>query len=252
MRKRIKSITFLSLFLLVLISCKNTANMQSQEIKNYTAKDFHQWVIDTRSSIESKRISPDIFNDILEHRMENDIHTYDGSILEIVRAWRYYEKDQVISGKTITLINQLQDDTQDRKTLTATFNLIKGEIYENTGEIDKATASFAEAVDDFHELHLFIDSNRIYTMLKLGQQLYKVGNKEKAETVFLDILSYPWHLIQDIGTQQPLKEHYIQAGIGLIDCRRGDLEGLNDIYFFPSVNDILTPILDKAKKEATN
>ena len=252
MNRNTKLLLSLSFFIIMFQSCKNTASMQSQEIKSYSAKDFHQWVTDTRTDIERNDASPSVFNEILEYRITNDVHTYDGTILEIVRAWRYFEKDEINTTGTTTLINQLLAYTEDRKTLTASFHLILGEIYENTGQNAKAKASFANAVDDFHELHLFVDSNRIYTMLKLGQQLYKEGNKEKAETVFLDILSYPWHLVEDVETQQQLKEHYIQAGIGLIDCRRGNLEELQDIYFYPSVKDVLSPILNQAKKDAAN
>ncbi len=48
-----------------------------------------------------------------------------------------------------------------------------------------------------HHLHLEVDKKRIKSMAELAGVFLQSNDKMKAEKLYLDILSYPWTLIEE-------------------------------------------------------
>lgn len=134
--------------------------------------------------------------------------------------------------------------------LRAVLYLIRAELAHEQGHLQPAAEAFAEAVDELHALHLDIDHKRIYAMLHFGLTLLAQGNKRDAEKLFLDVLSYPWFLVMESDVQALLRDYYVKAALGLIECRRGDLAALEEIFFVPATHDELLPYLQRAIEEA--
>jgi len=220
------------------------------------AEEFDDKIRQAREQVEARNIAPRLPEEMLLERLRADMYTYDGTILETVYAWRNYESTydwreaEIPYPQTRRLIDLLLPYTKRRLMLNATLLSINGEIFHEFGKIDSAVEAYMDAVDNLHEMHLDVDSKRIYSMMTLGHLLLLQGNKPSAETLFLDVLSYPWYLVREAELQSLLREYYIKAGQGLIQCRRGNLAALEEIFFVPATHSELSPLLHKAIEEA--
>ena len=214
-----------------------------------TAADFDEQVKDERAALKVRNQSPEKLEAMILARLRADQWTWDATILEAVYAWRGYEARPPYE-QTRRLIDVLYEFTEHRRMLHATLSSIQGEILREAGDTQGAAQAFLDAVDDLHGLHLDVDAKRMYSMMTLGHLLLSQGNRKDAETVFLDVLSYPFYQVMEEDLRSLLAEYYIKAGIGLIECRRGNLAQLKEIYFVPATHDDLMPRLERAIAEA--
>jgi hypothetical protein len=221
-----------------------------------TAKEFDDKIKQMRAEVAAQNIAPLSLEEMLLERLRADMHAHEGTILEVVYAWRNYEsasdwrEAEIPYPQTRRLIDLLLPYTEQRPMLRATLSSINGEIFHESGQIDSAVDAYVNAVDDLHEMHLDVDGKRIYSMMTLGHLLLLQGNMPGAETLFLDVLSYPWYLVNEAELQSLLREYYLKAGQGLIQCRRGDLAALKEIFFVPATQAELLPLLRRAIEEA--
>jgi hypothetical protein len=67
-------------------------------------------------------------------------------------------------------------------------------------------------------------------------RLYRWHSKdiEKAKDLYKEVLSYPFYLTTDKSLFYSLRENYIWAGDGLLECNKGDLKALQNMFFIPS------------------
>jgi hypothetical protein len=214
-----------------------------------TAGEFDEQVKDERAAVKARNQPPAKLEEMVLARLRAEHWTYDATILEPVYTWRGFEAAPPYQ-QTQRLIDTLFQFTENRQMLRATLSSIKGEILRECSDTEGAAQAFLDAVDDLHGLHLDVDAKRMYSMMTLGHLLLAQGNRKDAETVFLDVLSYPFYLVMEEDLRSLLAEYYIKAGIGLIDCRRGDLAALKEIYFVPATHDTLMPRLQRAIAEA--
>jgi hypothetical protein len=220
------------------------------------AATFHTWVKRARLALEDGHEPPEHLIRKLIERLEDERLTFDSSVLDVVHAWRGFEsgrnrkQEPAIYARTIQLIDMLLPYAEPRPHLHASLATIKGDLLLEMGKLPLAAEAFAAAVDDLHGLHLDIDTQRIYGMVRLGFILLAQARKQDAEKIFLDVLSYPWYLVMETEAQRLLREYYIDAGEGLIEARRGNPEALKEIYFVPAVYDKLLPKLQAAIEEA--
>ena len=214
-----------------------------------TAADFDEQVKDQRADLKARNQSPRPLEDMIVARLKSEQWTFDATILEAVYAWRGYEARPPYQ-ETQRAIDSLFQFTENRRMLHATLSSIRGELLREAGDTENAAQAFLDAVDVLHGLHLDVDAKRMYSMMTLGHLLLAQGNKKDAETVFLDVLSYPFYLVMEEDLRSLLAEYYIKAGIGLIDCRRGNLAQLKEIFFVPATHDALMPRLQRAIDEA--
>ena len=221
-----------------------------------TASEFDRLIKETRADLERRHEPPDRLEALLLSRLQEDETAYDGTVLEVVYAWRRYESatgeqsEPLPFPQTRRLIEALLKYAGHQPMLHAQLAAIHGDILHGAGELPSAAAAYAEAVDDLHALHLEVDTRRMSAMVTLGQLLLAQGNKRDAEKLFLDVLSYPWYLVMEAEPQALLRHDYVSAGFGLIECRRGNLAALREIFFVPATQGELLPQLEKAIAEA--
>lgn len=220
------------------------------------ASQFDTWVKEERKATEEKKETPAALEAALISRLQQEQYTYENTIIHIVYAWRNYEAISVQGNgspsytNTLQFIDNILQYVEQRIFLKARLQSIKGSIYLALNELEPAAEWFREAVDHLHVLHLDVDVNRIYNMTIMGQALLRMNNKENAEKLFLDVLSYPWYLVQEPDTRITFREYYITAAIGLIECRRGNAAALRNIFFVPATQHELAPILEQAIRDA--
>lgn len=217
-----------------------------------TASEFDKLTRKTRVALEAQKESPERLERMLLERIQNGMSTYDSTVLEVVYAWRNYES---MTGarpftRTLQLISSLLQQANHQPMLHAALAAINGDIFHEHGNLQSAVAAYADAVDDLHALHTEVDTKWIYSMVRFGQILLLQDNKLDAEKLFLDVLSYPWYLVMEAEVQPLLRHDYISAGLGLIECRRGDLPALQEIFFVPATQAELLPALELAIDEA--
>lgn len=219
------------------------------------AEEFDNQVKQLRAACKEKNQAPQRLAQLLLERLQAEGYTYDGTVLEVVYAWRGYESETSAQPaapfvQTNALIDAVLEFADYKPMLRAVLYLIRAELAHEQGHLQPAAEAFAEAVDELHALHLDIDHKRIYAMLHFGLTLLAQGNKRDAEKLFLDVLSYPWFLVMESDVQALLRDYYVKAALGLIECRRGDLAALEEIFFVPATHDELLPYLQRAIEEA--
>ncbi len=231
---------------------KDVNNQFNQEMK---AGEFHQWVLQAKLQCEKEHIKPLLLKEKILERLADDKYTLDSTILMVAHALNDFESrinrnDQKQFAETIGYIDHVQLLLSDRILLKAQLLMLRSEIMVLQSHRESAMEDLSKTNSLLHPLHLEIDKRRIRSMLELAGLFLQSNNKIKAEKLYLDILSYPWTLIEEPEYFHALRDYYIQAGKGLIECRRGNLEALKNIFFVPAVNEILQPILKKAISEA--
>ncbi|MBO9634743.1 MAG: hypothetical protein J7578_16635 [Chitinophagaceae bacterium] len=227
------------------------------------AAEFDIWIRSERTNAQQSNRSPESLSVALLERLHTDLNTWDNSVTAVVYTWRQFEAKQVqgsgvekdpalaTGSGTMQLINALLPLVQDRSLLQARLQSIKANLLLEYGALEEAEKIFFAAINHLTGLQLEVDVNRIYNMTIRGQVLLRLGQKQEAERIFLDVLSYPWYLVRETDVQVSLREYYISSAIGLIECRRGDLPALKNIFFVPATEYELKPILEEAIREAT-
>jgi len=228
------------------------------------ATEFDIWVKTERTTLQQNLQNPDALETALIARLREEKETYDQTIGSVVYAWRQYEAklnqeaenpnqlQDALQSNTARLINELLTVLNHRPLLVARLQSIKASLLLEYNGLEQAAELFSQSVSMLTDLHQEVDLNRIYNMTILGQVQLRLNKKPEAEKIFLDVLSYPWYLVRETDVQISLREYYITAAIGLIECRRGDLPALKNIFFVPATEYELKPILDEAIREASS
>jgi len=63
-------------------------------------------------------------------------------------------------------------------------------------------------------------------------------------------MSYEWYKVEDARVMHRLRDEYVRAVRGLIDCRRGDEKALRSIFLIPATETELRPVIDEAIRHA--
>lgn len=211
------------------------------------ASEYANWVKANRPASEKDEKLLQTFRSSLLDRFHEDLFTNDESVMEVVNASNYAEgKQNPKCPSTLQLVDQLLELSAERPMLRVSLLKKKAYLLGLSGNSGDATATRLAAMEILEKLHLEIDRQRMENMVQVGSSYLQGGQLKDAETMFLDVMSYPWHLVSDSASFAFLRERYIEAAKGLILCRKGNLESLKNIYFVPATNSILKPILDKA------
>ena len=230
---------------------------------NMTAKEFDQWIEKKSGALGPKKEVHLLVENALKERLKLGMYVTDTSVLNAVDILSDYgslwmndkraAKEQGISQckKVVQFIDEINALLDERPHLQAKLVAKAASLYQVVGYTSESNIKNKEAIRLFEVLHVDVDTRRIEVMLNLADGLYVSDKKGEAEKIYLDVLSYPFYLVDsDPEAFQILRGYYIRAGEGLIACRRGNLKALNGIYFVPATKEILDPILEKAKQEA--
>lgn len=169
------------------------------------------------------------------------------------------------SGAAEAYIDEVVPLLVDRDYLRARLLARKGELALGSGNAYQSAAPvFKAALEVVDPLRLNVDVERLKILNMLGGSLLSQGAgdpfhltseqqrlRKEADHYFLQVLAYNWYTVVDHPQEmQSLRDRYVDAGFGLIACRRGDLKALQEIHFVPAVDSILRPKLDQAIEEA--
>lgn len=228
------------------------------------ASEFDIWINTEKKALQQHLQKPGALSSALLTRLQEEKNTWDQTVTAVVYAWRQYEAkrsqesgvqkevEQAQGSETLHLIDQVLPLVESRLLLIARLQSIKANLLLEYNGLEESESLFASAIDNLTTLQLEVDVNRIFNMTIRGQVLLRLHQKEAAEKIFLDVLSYPWYLVRKTDVQQSMREYYISSAIGLIECRRGDLPALKNIFFVPATEYELKPILDEAIREASS
>ena len=219
---------------------------------------FERWVVKTSEETSTAKREPSAIMDMILKRLKDGIYVTDKAVMYGIGAWTGYEgrlaqRDSAKKGSsydmTIAMIDKLSVLLYGRPWLKAQIQIRKAELYDVEGKHSEAIAVRQAANIELDSLYEEVSTHYIDNMTTLGQLFYSQGENKEAERVFLQVLSFPWYLTKS-PTQQTLRNCYVQAGRGLIDCRRDNLRALQGTYFVPASLNELGPILDRAIVEA--
>jgi len=217
---------------------------------------FERWVVKTCEEVSAARREPSAISDAILNRLKNGAFVTDKAVMYGIGAWTFYDSQATKLGsaknrynRTIAMIDKMSALLDGRPWLKAQLGMRKAGLYSLDERTAEAIAVRRTANTELDSLYEEISTHYIDNMTILGGLLYSQGKKKEAEKVFLDVLSFPWYLTKS-PTLQVLRDRYVQAGRGVIDCRRGDLHALQGTYFVPASLNELGPYLDRALVEA--
>ena len=223
-----------------------------------TAEQFETWVNLNCDRLRDMRKPPDIPQKELLNRLRAGQYVTDDTVITVVSASEAADTILTPPGSaahvqltnTFRLIDIVLGFTYGRPSLAAKLHQHKAELYSNANDLASAIREYAAAESLLTPLHVAVDRERINSLVQEADELYLSGKPQQAEPLYLEALSYEWYKVADSESQHLLKDLYLQAGRGLILCRRGNLVALKEIYFVPSTRDELGPDLQQAIKEA--
>ena len=151
--------------------------------------------------------------------------------------------------ESLRIIDATLSSLKYRPIVESRLYVIKGNLYSELQEKGKSLESYEKATSVMNAIHLDVDVERSSVLLQTANYAASIGEKAKANKLYLVVYSYPWYIAKG-EAQGVLQEYSAQAGIGLINLRRGDLKALKDIYYVPSMKSRIEPALQLAIREA--
>ncbi len=252
---------FLVMALLLLVPVKGDSK-ESEGSINVNALKFERWVREKRDEFEAKN-KPPIFCGEVILRLRKGLSVTDQTVMTCLGAWNFFESVALQSSETgqdikdyketLRFIYEIETLINSQQLLKAELLIRKASIYNNMGASGKAIDFYQKSSDVLGGLHITVDKRLMDNLVALGDLLYSIGNINEAEERYLKVLSYPWYLVEDDPESlDTLRNFYIRAGYGIINCRRGDPMALENTFFVPATLEELGPVLEKAKSDTVN
>jgi len=188
--------------------------------------------------------------------LRKGIFVTDSAVIHIVKASaRYASSAGAIEAETgidhvRRFIGMLLPHTYGRQALQAQLYSLRAGYAGYTGDYASECKDLDSAIQVLDPLRITIDITRQENLVQYANKLYLLRDHGRAESLYMEALSYDWAKVRDKTAFDLLKDLYIQAGRGLIQCRRGRLDDLRITYFYPAVMDELGAELRNAIDEA--
>lgn len=191
-------------------------------------------------------------------RIQSGAFVSDESVMAVVNYRIILEQKQVQENKkksaqfpmSKTLIKTLIAYTHKRPMLTAELFAKLSDVYAQEGNtVDKAKSS-ASAVVLLRQLDIQTNELRVQSLLSTADALYSLGDRPKADTLYVEVLSYPYEYILDPEADKIFVDCYRQAAVGLINSRQGNVTALEQIFLRPWARIELDPYLQQVIKQA--
>jgi hypothetical protein len=165
------------------------------------------------------------------------------TILEFEKKWG--DKNGICCKMTVSIIDSLLSYIYERDMLKLNLLEKKANI-DNSLKSDDLKENYLQMLEiiDSTNTNLFVKKSGI--SMKVADIYFKVeGNKEYADKYYSDVLLHPFYEFKDWDIINTMKSDYILACQRLIELNRGDIKGLMEIYYVPSVSIELDPLLKK-------
>lgn len=229
--------------------------------KSLSVEQFERLLVTRSNQDKEHHRKPSDVEAALLKQLQSGRYVTDESVVAVVNAWSAYESpsptaaSKILSAEqqfpnTLRLIKAVHLFTYGRPFLKASLHQIQASLLRICGDSAVAAKELQVSLDVLTPFHLMVDQSRMNSLVEEGETLYVSGAKEQAQVFFLEALSYDWYKVEDPEALQTLKDLYVRAGRGLIDCRRQNLKALQEIVFVPAASDELGAYLAKAIQDA--
>lgn len=225
------------------------------------AQDFDAWVDSTTQRIEADRGTPTTMTIVLVERLKSGTFTTDWAILTSVKTWITHDqrlKEYLgdnhpgpVYAQSLAYLDGLLLYMYGRPELEAQLWERKAFLYRKEGQgIEEITAS-RNALKILDPNNVKTDQLRLDLKVQMAKALSQQGQQLAAEEIYLEVLAYDWTAVSNLPEARNLmRESYVSAGLGLIDCRKNNLNRLQQISFIDEVRDRLQPALETAIAKA--
>ena len=224
-------------------------------------REFEVWADAERAKSDTAHDRPVGLEAGLLKRLRAGQYTTDDAVQSAVHAWMGYEGRRLVesgqSGRpgayfpqTMRLMDELDGYMYGRTFLKAAIHREKGELFGINHDHENDAKEREMVVQLLTPLRDTIYERRIEAIVCLAEDRYAMGDKQRAEAGFLNALGFDWTQVSDPVALHALKDLYVRAGLGLIQCRRGNLAALRDTYFLGAASRELGPALKAAIDEA--
>ena len=237
-----------SLFLITLLITQigNAQSINTGEIVNLNSEEFSEWTkqVDV-SFLETNNIN---IKEIINMRFALKKHSNDQSILITTDLYLKGTKkgDQLIIKD---YFNDLFGWIQGRELLIIRLFEMKIAKIESYSKTDIPDVTYADLIKKSEKLELELLCIKSEASIKLGNSLLRKNKIKEAEEYFVKVLAYPWYTLDDAQIMRKLANLYVEAGKGIIECRKDNYESLRRTFFIPATQSILNPIKERALKK---
>lgn len=191
----------------------------------------------------------------LRQRLQNERQTTDDSVMSVISHYAGYETskptltdapvDPLATGSK-RLITDVLPLLYGRPELQGRLLQRRGELYHLSKDTNKALEDLRKAAQLLNQQGVDVDQHRVESQLEAADILLIQGKKKEADSLYMQALSYAWWNLQDSEQIQIFRNFYVQAGEGLLQTRRGNLNALRELYFAPATWGQLKAPLDAA------
>ncbi|MEM9920834.1 MAG: hypothetical protein AAF990_22235 [Bacteroidota bacterium] len=192
----------------------------------------------TLDSEQVKRMAP-----LFTYRFKKGLFVSQKSVLSAIRLIPDY-KDKV------KLIDTVLNLIYEQPSLKAF--LIKERIFYTINTPERLSADSLQSVVSLYNKYIpLIDSltlirnwTKSEAHLTIADLIYKSdGDPDLIEKHYYDSMKYPYFNVSDKNYLSEFFDNYIEAILGIIENRRGDLEKLLNIRYVPAVHSRVAPLL---------
>jgi tetratricopeptide (TPR) repeat protein len=228
-----------------------TIDMSSQE--------FTRWLKARRKEADINKTKPTEIKQAVLARLQANRTITDDTVVSAVNAYVSYESARSATNAStrsadfrepLGFIDEIVPLIADRPVLLARLHQCAGYLLRTKGDIERAIAEYERAVILLKVAAIEVEKAKVESILEIAEMHYLRGEKEKAIAAYLQVLSFDWYKVEDPKARQDMMVMYLNAGAGLIECRRNNLKALEDTYFVPATLGVLGPLLERAKREA--
>lgn len=223
---------------------------------------FEAHVIQASNLFQLSRQKPTTLEAEVMAKLRTGSYVTDAAIMAMVGAWSVYEspglhyagqkdaQNHLFPG-TRRVINALMPFSYGRPDLQAKLYQALGTVADLDHDPATSEQAYGKALaiqtPFYEEAWLRYDASCV----RRGDLLLQLGKVKAAAQLYIYVLhDDSYYLLDDDIKKQALTTVAIQAGQGLINCRRGDLKLLQRTFFSPAISHTLDPIRDKAILDA--
>lgn len=245
---------------------------RAPRIAALTTRQFDEWLLPQLIAVDRERQQPKAdleilterfkpFNQAVLSRLENGQIVTQSTVLTLVQFREFLEQNQIEKlsvlpkpnstyAQTQQLIRSLLEKVEDNPSLAPKLHQRLARLLERTGDDKGAIGEYEKALPVLDKNRLDADVERVSTLVAAADVAAKMQDLPKADDYYLQAYSYPWYTVRSGEHFRSLIRLSIQAGLGLIEVRKGNLKLLKEIYVVPALNKRLMLPLQKAIKEA--
>ncbi len=187
--------------------------------------------------------------DVLCEKLSPD-NVSDKQIQDAVNNLVFHDKNE---KKAVSLDHMLEltKNLKNRPLVASWLHLYSGRLNRSLNNDKIALEHFVASTNLLDSLYAKVTVQRQESLLELGLNHYRLGDKENADKAFLAAYSFPYWTFPRISldSKRRVEVVYRRSIMGLIMARAGNLQKLKEIRIIPAAND-LGPKLEEAIKRA--